>query len=413
MERVKDSNNFVDFHRYDAKIDRLYTVAKEKKFSKEIFDELSDFDNFLKHNDIAIATRHKILDDAVNKLWCWKPKPFKQWTKKDVEKYYAWLGSNSNYALRPASKNRIVASLKKVFDEYLGKPKFIENIHRFRDKNGKKKEIDVLAEEDAWKIVKSGSNFKEQSFLAVLWESGARIASIANVLRKDVKTAEGLTEIKFRHSKIGESYSLVLQGATHYLEKYISSLPTDSEMPLWLNYRGERMGHNGFVKIIRNTTRKAGFGNKYRVNPHFWRHSRATFLASKLTEAELCSVMNWKIGSKEASTYVHFSNKERRSAMMKVYGLEKPEERKPLIKSIQCKLCNKTTNNSDFCSNCHNPITETGYRKKWSEIKQSQVKNKAYELALSDIMKNINIQDLIREETKKAIGELMISKEVE
>lgn len=396
----------MDFHRYDSKIANLYKNARKEKFGKKVLDELADFDDFLKSNEISTATRFKILCDATTRLWRWKAKPFKHWTKKDINNYYEFLSDNRK--LKPASKNRVVASLKKICEEYLKKPDLIENVKIFkRGKSNGEKEVDVITEEDAWKIVGSGSNFKHQAFLAVLWESGARIASIANILRKDVKIAEGLAEVRFRHSKIGEPYELVLQGSTHYLEKHLAFLPKDPDTPLWLNYRGERMGQNGFVRIIQSATEKADFAKKYKTNPHFWRHSRATYLASRLTEAELCSVMNWKIGSREASTYVHFSGRERKSAMLKVYGLEKAEEKKPSIISIRCKLCSKTTNNSDFCGNCHNPITETGYREKWNEIKQAQLKNKAYELALQDVLHKINIKDLVREESKKAIAELL------
>jgi len=63
----------------------------------------------------------------------------------------------------------------------------------------------------------------------------------------------------------------------------------DPEAPLWIkrNKKGvEPLDHASISKIIKRGAEKAEI--KKRVHAHLFRHSRATFLAKYLTEAQLC-----------------------------------------------------------------------------------------------------------------------------
>ena len=74
------------------------------------------------------------------------------------------------------------------------------------------------------------------------------------------------------------------------------------------------------VKVIKESFKGAGI-NK-RVYPHLFRHSRATIMASHLTEFQMNQYFGWIQGSKMASTYVHLSGRDLDNALLEFNGME-------------------------------------------------------------------------------------------
>ena len=130
----------------------------------------------------------------------------------------------------------------------------------------------------------------------------------------------------------------------------------DKESWLWLGTstlnRNERLSYAGLVKLLNDLAKKAGI--KKPVNPHNFRHSRATELAKHLTEAQLCQVMGWVQGSKQAATYVHLSQRDTDEAILSLYGLlEKEEGEEEKLMAIKCPRCRQDNYpGSRFCRYC-------------------------------------------------------------
>ncbi|MCK9544965.1 MAG: site-specific integrase, partial [Novosphingobium sp.] len=99
---------------------------------------------------------------------------------------------------------------------------------------------------------------------------------------------------------------------------------------------------------------------KKKVTPHLFRHSRATFLARHLTEAQLCQHLGWAQGSDMPRTYVHMSGRDTDDAILGLYGKKKVEENreKSILIPLTCPRC-KSTNEptATFCSKCGSPLT--------------------------------------------------------
>jgi ribosomal protein L40E len=105
------------------------------------------------------------------------------------------------------------------------------------------------------------------------------------------------------------------------------------------------------VKILKTAAKGAGL-NK-RVTPQILRHSRATFLASKIPEATMNQIFGWKQGSDMPSIYVHLSGRDVDDAILGVYGLKKAEEERPKLTPIICPRCNENNPyDGKFCSKC-------------------------------------------------------------
>ncbi len=104
--------------------------------------------------------------------------------------------------------------------------------------------------------------------------------------------------------------------------------------------------------MLKKLAKKAGL-NK-RVNPHLFRHSRATLLANKLTEAQMKEYFGWVQASEMASVYVHLSGRDVDSAILQLHGLtnqmEKKEEK---FKTRNCQRCKQPNSPvSKFCQKC-------------------------------------------------------------
>jgi len=65
----------------------------------------------------------------------------------------------------------------------------------------------------------------------------------------------------------------------------------DPELPLWIKKNGKKiepLNYAAINKIIRKAAKKVGI--KKRIHVHQFRHSRATFLAKYLIEAQLLPI---------------------------------------------------------------------------------------------------------------------------
>jgi len=85
----------------------------------------------------------------------------------------------------------------------------------------------------------------------------------------------------------------------------------DREAPLWASLESTNstkpLEYYAFRKTLSVVARRVGIGK--RVNPHSFRHARASNLANVLTEAQMKEYLGWVGDSKMASTYVHLSGR--------------------------------------------------------------------------------------------------------
>lgn len=61
---------------------------------------------------------------------------------------------------------------------------------------------------------------------------------------------------------------------------------------------------------------------KKRVNPHSFRHARASNLANVLTQAHMKEYLGWVGDSRMAATYVHLSGRNVDNALFKLNGIK-------------------------------------------------------------------------------------------
>jgi len=165
------------------------------------------------------------------------------------------------------------------------------------------------------------------------------------------------------------------------------------------NILGRSLTYADVYSIIRQATKRAGI--KKRIHPHLFRHTRATILASKVTEAPLEAQMGWVHGSKQTRTYVHLSLRDQDNAILKAYGIKVPEnETIQEDKPKECPRCH-TLNPSDaqYCRNCWMPFDvkialdmEEKERKTIEALKRSDVVDPLVKKLIEDAPENAKIE---------------------
>jgi len=108
--------------------------------------------------------------------------------------------------------------------------------------------------------------------------------------------------------------------------------------------------------MLKKIAKRAGLRKK--CNPHLFRHSRATFLAKHLTEAQMKEYFGWTQASDMAAVYVHLSGRDVDSALLKLAGKKVPEAEKELDRRAKpCFICrHENPPEAHRCSNCARPL---------------------------------------------------------
>jgi len=216
----------------------------------------------------------------------------------------------------------------------------------------------LLSEEQILQMVNACKSVRDRAIVAVLYDSGCRIGEIRTMKIKSVTFDRYGAKIHVK-GKTGER-SLRLTISVPLLATWFNMHPRrdDPEAPLWLNSRGLPMRYAAFQALIPRIAKRAGI--RTRVYPHLFRHSRATFLASYLTEAQLCVRFGWVQGSEQPGTYVHLSGRDADEAILELYGIKK--NAKGDIKVLLPKPCENcdaiNAFNCQVCMNCGYPLKQ-------------------------------------------------------
>jgi integrase/recombinase XerD len=167
---------------------------------------------------------------------------------------------------------------------------------------------ELLSASDVSELYDAARCTHDRAFLYCLWESGARIGELLSMQRKHI-TFDSQGAILIVDGKTGMRRVRLMESAA-VLDEWISSRSCGPYVPVFSNT------YRAYAKRLKTLSRRAGIGK--RVYPHLFRHSRATFLAGYLTEAQLCAYMGWTISSGMPRIYVHLNGHDLDEALARV-----------------------------------------------------------------------------------------------
>jgi len=226
------------------------------------------------------------------------------------------------------TKHDYRTTLKKFFKWLRGSEDYPEEVGWIRVKTPKNNNIpdELLTEQDVKKLIRVADNPRDKAFVAVLFESGCRIGELLTLRLKNVQFEDGYTKIIVEGKRGRRMVPLIF--SSPILADWINNHPSRNnlESPLWPKKTkiDEPMNYALARKLLQNLGRKAKIGK--RVNPHSFRHSRATLLSRKLPEAILNEIFGWVQGSRMPSVYIHLSGRDTVGPLLQVYGLKKAVE---------------------------------------------------------------------------------------
>ncbi len=214
---------------------------------------------------------------------------------------------------------------------------------------------DVLVEKDITVLIDSARTARDKALISLLWETGARIGEVIDLTVDDLRDHKHGYQVVIT-GKTG-SRRLPLISSVPHINNWLSNHPDrHNDNPLWCKIRGgsgaERISYRYILKMLRETKKKAELEKP--VNPHHFRHSRATYLASRLKEAQLCQWFGWVQGSEVPSKYVHMSGRDIDSSYARLHGIEDPENpEESKLAPKECPRCESTVPpDGEFCYKC-------------------------------------------------------------
>ena len=201
------------------------------------------------------------------------------------------------------------------------------------------------------KLIFAGKNERDRALIASLCDTGARISEIGT-MQINYVSFEKIGSKLTLFGKTGARKILVI-GCAPYLNTWINHHPfrQDSSSPLWVKTDGTPLSYARISNILKKAAKKAGITK--RIYPHLLRHSRATIMASKMTDAQMKNYFGWTQGSKMASVYIHMNGKDTDEAILRAHGIKvKKDEEISKLNHVICLRCGKENASIDKYCNC-------------------------------------------------------------
>jgi integrase/recombinase XerD len=296
-------------------------------------------------------------------------KDFRKATKKDIEIVVDKINSmtvtrkHETFDASAWTKYTYKVILKRFYkwlkggnDEY---PDIVKWIHPKMTRQNNKPEGSLITMEDVKKMANKADNMRDRAFVLFLYESGARIGEIMTIRIKDFKPDEHGAKIDIPQGKTGPRTIRII-ASSPAISNWISQHPmrladnTNNSNILFCgisNYkRGQNIVYQNYRKILKQLADRAMIQKS--VNPHFFRHSRASDLAKIVrSPAVLCQYMGWIQGSREAATYVHLDDTD--NEILAAHGIKINTNKQDEFISIKCPRCHVENDPaSQFCTAC-------------------------------------------------------------
>ncbi|MFC1601663.1 tyrosine-type recombinase/integrase [Candidatus Sumerlaeota bacterium] len=365
----------IDIHEYDRQLvralARMRTAPEISKRNKRMILKFCDrltADNLSKPRIIYYLGR-------LTMIVRWLKKDFDQATKSDIERVMRKI-AGMDYTEWTRKDYRV--TLKKFFKWLKGTeesgiyPEEVRWISTHVSADRQDLPNRLPDEDDAKKMIEAADHPRDKALIAALYESGCRVGEVASLRINDVQFDEYGAHMIVK-GKTGSRRVRIVFSAP-ILASWLNVHPerNDPDAPLWVligttKNRGKNQGRAGgsqspqsdglkYRAIASMLVRVAGrAGVKKKVNPHAWRHARATFLANKLTEQQLKHVFGWGQASRMAATYVHLSGRDVDDALLAVYGKRKKVEETggSALDPLECPRCKEGNEyNNVFCKRC-------------------------------------------------------------
>ncbi|MCX6814292.1 MAG: tyrosine-type recombinase/integrase [Candidatus Aenigmarchaeota archaeon] len=319
--------------------------------------------SILRFSDFCLSTGLHV--NTIKKYLCYLPKmaemlgkDFEKCSREDVMKFMARI-EGSDMAER--TKYDYKKMIKRFYKWLLGEDEFyppqvrwikcsLKNCYKMLPE-------DLLSEDEIRKLIEAATNMRDKSLVSMLYEGGFRIGEVLPLKMKHIEFNAQFARVTVpQEGKTGVRRVLLVNSAP-YIANWLSHHEQrgDPNASVWVSIRhnGKKTQYNTVRSLLIDLAKKAGV--KKRVNPHSFRHARATHLAGMLTESQMKQYLGWTQGSKMAAVYVHLSGRDVDNRILEMHGLKKPEEEEK-ARQMEPKICPACEKANEFeariCCRC-------------------------------------------------------------
>ena len=338
----------------------------------------------------------------------WLGKDFESATKDDIKSIVAKV-NNENYS--EWTKQFYKVTLRKFYSWLRSKeaPEETAWIKTTVKKNKKKLPEDMLTEGEIEKLINAAEHPRDKALIAVLYESGCRIGELLEMRIKHVYP-DGYGARILLNGKTGPR-RIRLVSSVPYLTEWINKHPQkdNPEHYIWINRKKEQLSYSRLSAILKEIAIKAGVKtyeingkSRTKIHPHLFRHSRASYLANHLTEAQMNQYFGWVQGSNMPAIYIHISGRDVDPAILRLYGIKNREEkRESKLKPKLCPRCEQTNPfTNKFCSRCGMPLDKETI----IEVVEKDMKRKQMDNILDEMLQDQRFREMFMEKIKEVVG---------
>jgi len=285
-------------------------------------------------------------------------KPYEKLTKDDIN---AWLEAIiQKYAPRHVRKlkisfKRFVRWLHNGDDREMPDPECIRGLRVGRDPICQVK--DIISFDELKAMLGKAENLEHRSLLFVLYECGGRAAEVCGSKICDVEFDKYGAIIRVTEKRVRG------RASRKRPIRLVLSVP---DLRQWLSHHPKKDDRNALIWSVTSTrlwylvkkyAKRAGINKN--ISPHSFRHSRATHLASVLTEAQLRIMFGWSKNSGMPAVYVHLSQRDVDPTLLKHYGIKLDEgtQENEILMYRKCPRCDfENSALVNFCARCAAPL---------------------------------------------------------
>ncbi|MBD3312778.1 tyrosine-type recombinase/integrase [archaeon] len=340
-------------HDFDKRMRRSLRHLEKVKILDSNRELITEFHNYLLAKGISKARVSRYVRVLCLYAELIGDKKFKELTKKDL---VGVVGTIESRDYTNWTKVTYKTMLKKFITWLEGDEEVPDKIKwvNLTCKKTKKLPEEILTQEEVKKLIECAPNERDKAFIATLYESGCRIGEVGNLQIKHIQF-DKYGCVLMVNGKTGQRRVRVM-AAVPYLADWLNKHPDRRpDAALWVAlrpYPPERLRYDTIRHNLRKIAKLAAIDKK--VNPHAFRHARATHLCNHLTEAQMKEYFGWTQDSAMASVYIHLSGRDVDKALLKMHGIVIDEEGKDeAIKLVPCDRCgqgNAPTNK--YCGKC-------------------------------------------------------------
>lgn len=288
-------------------------------------------------------------------------KSFRAANETDFKRFIAQL-EKSDYAEWTKYDSKVI--LRKYL-KHLGKGDLVAWLKIKSVKNGTLPE-EVLAEDEIKAMAGAAYSSRDRAFIESFYESGTRIGEFLPLKLKHLSFDKYGAVFRVT-GKTGDRRIRII-ASTLALQAWLNEHPSKNnpEAYLWCKtatrynpkWKNNHLSYGFVCRLLNELAEKAQV--KKAVNPHAFRHARATFMASRLKEPEMREFFGWGGDSEMPATYVHLSGRDIDNSVLSIYGFQEAKKsQEPVLKVKTCPRCQEQADPaSKFCKKCGMPLDE-------------------------------------------------------